>query len=137
MSQFTSVYLPQSSPNDLTALLLEWNREAGRWVNRGEVIAMAETTKSVFDIEAPQAGYLYAHGMLAQNYGQGMRAWNAEMLIDGESVWYCGGESVETTPSLSGSRYVSAGKHTVLVRWSGEVGVRINQRTLFAQLVMR
>jgi sugar O-acyltransferase (sialic acid O-acetyltransferase NeuD family) len=59
MSQFTSVYLPQSSPNDLTALLLEWNREAGRWVNRGEVIAMAETTKSVFDIEAPQAGYLY------------------------------------------------------------------------------
>ncbi|MFM7582414.1 MAG: lipoyl domain-containing protein, partial [Caldilinea sp.] len=59
MSQFTSVHLPQSGPNDVTALLLEWSKEAGHWVNRGEVIAMAETTKSVFDIEAPQAGYLY------------------------------------------------------------------------------
>lgn len=59
MAEFLPIYLPQSGPNDVTATLVEWAKEAGHWVDAGEVVAVAETTKSVFDIEAPRAGYLY------------------------------------------------------------------------------
>ena len=59
MTEFTPIYLPQSGPNDVTAILVEWAKAAGDRVNAGETVAAAETTKSVFDIEAPQAGHLY------------------------------------------------------------------------------
>ena len=59
MAEFIPIYLPQSGPNDVTATLVEWAKVAGHWVNASETVAVAETTKSVFDIEAPQAGYLY------------------------------------------------------------------------------
>ena len=59
MAEFIPIYLPQSGPNDVTATLVEWVKEAGRWVHTGEIVAVAETTKSVFDIEVPQAGYFY------------------------------------------------------------------------------
>jgi sugar O-acyltransferase (sialic acid O-acetyltransferase NeuD family) len=59
MSQFSAIIVPQSGPNDVTATLVEWAKAAGQWVNRGEVVAVAETTKSVFEIEAPHAGYLH------------------------------------------------------------------------------
>ena len=58
MTQFIAVALPQSGPNDVTATLTEWTKPRGHWVNQGEVVAVAETTKSVFEIEAPGAGYL-------------------------------------------------------------------------------
>lgn len=59
MTAFLPIHLPQSGPNDATATLIEWAKAAGDRVNRGEIVAVAETTKSVFEIEAPQAGYLY------------------------------------------------------------------------------
>ncbi len=59
MTDYTPLCLPQSGPNDVTATLAEWSKAAGQWVNKGEIVASAETTKSVFDIEAPSAGYLY------------------------------------------------------------------------------
>lgn len=59
MNTFLPIHLPQSGPNDVTATLVEWTKSAGDYVQRGEVIAVAETTKSVFEVEAPQPGYLY------------------------------------------------------------------------------
>ncbi|MFN3979107.1 MAG: biotin/lipoyl-containing protein [Caldilinea sp.] len=59
MISFLPIHLPQSAPNDATATLIEWMKAAGDHVNRGEIVAVAETTKSIFEIEAPQAGYLY------------------------------------------------------------------------------
>jgi pyruvate/2-oxoglutarate dehydrogenase complex dihydrolipoamide acyltransferase (E2) component len=59
MSAFIPVTVPQSGPNDVTAMLTEWSKPRGQWVNQGEVVAVAETTKSVFEIEAPGAGYLF------------------------------------------------------------------------------
>lgn len=56
MSQFTPIYLPQSGPNDVTATIAEWSKQHGQWVHKGELIGSAETTKSVFDLEAPAAG---------------------------------------------------------------------------------
>gem|GEM_PF-543241 len=58
MSKFTAIRLPQSSPNDEYAIIGEWAKAAGDPVNVGEVICLAETTKSVFEIEATAAGYL-------------------------------------------------------------------------------
>lgn len=57
-STFTLLQLPQSAPNDTTATLTEWVKPGSHWVGKGEAVAVAETTKSVFDIEAPAAGYL-------------------------------------------------------------------------------
>ena len=59
MASFLPILLPQSGPNDVTAILVEWAKAAGERVSAGETVAVAETTKSVFDIEAPQAGHLY------------------------------------------------------------------------------
>jgi len=59
MVSFQPIHLPQSGPNDTTATLIEWAKAAGQQVNRGEIVAVAETTKSVFEIEAPQTGHLY------------------------------------------------------------------------------
>ena len=56
MSQFTPIYLPQSGPNDVTATIAEWSKQPGQRVQKGEVIGSAETTKSVFDLEASAAG---------------------------------------------------------------------------------
>jgi sugar O-acyltransferase (sialic acid O-acetyltransferase NeuD family) len=59
MIAFLPIHLPQSGPNDATATLVEWAKTAGDRVRRGEIVAVAETTKSVFEIETPQTGYLY------------------------------------------------------------------------------
>ena len=56
MSQFTPIHLPQSGPNDVTATIAEWSKQPGQRVQKGEVIGSAETTKSVFDLEASAAG---------------------------------------------------------------------------------
>jgi len=58
MVDFNLIHLPQSSPNDITAVIAEWSKARDQWVHKGEVVAVAETTKSVFDVEAPAAGYL-------------------------------------------------------------------------------
>ena len=59
MSQFTPIHLPQSGPNDITATIAEWSKQPGQAVQKGEVIGSAETTKSVFDLEAPAAGIFW------------------------------------------------------------------------------
>jgi len=59
MSTFTPVHLPQSGPNDVTATLVEWVKTPGQRVQKGEVLGAAETTKSVFDLEAPAAGVFW------------------------------------------------------------------------------
>ena len=59
MSTFTPVHLPQSGPNDVTAVVVEWAKTPGQQVQKGEVLGAAETTKSVFDLEAPAAGIFW------------------------------------------------------------------------------
>ena len=59
MSQFTPIHLPQSGPNDVTATIAEWSKQPGQAVQKGEVIGSAETTKSVFDLEASAAGIFW------------------------------------------------------------------------------
>ena len=44
--------------NDSGAVLVEWKKTVNTYVKKGEVIAVFETTKAAFDIEAPADGFL-------------------------------------------------------------------------------
>ena len=44
-----------------TALLLEWLKEPGDQVEKGDVVAVIETDKVTMDLEAPAAGRLGDH----------------------------------------------------------------------------
>lgn len=51
--------LPRISPNEDTALVVEWTKSEGDYVRSGEVVCEAETTKSLFDVETAAEGYLF------------------------------------------------------------------------------
>lgn len=71
MTDFLAVRMPQSGPNDATATLVEWNKANGQPVYKGEIVATAETTKSVFEIEAPAGGYLTVLAALGEEVAIG------------------------------------------------------------------
>ncbi len=51
------IYAPLINVNDDEMILLEWSKEPGDKVHKGEVIGMVETTKSTADLEAEGAGF--------------------------------------------------------------------------------
>ncbi|RME81022.1 MAG: bifunctional N-acetylglucosamine-1-phosphate uridyltransferase/glucosamine-1-phosphate acetyltransferase [Caldilineae bacterium] len=53
------IELPQIGANDESAVLVEWLRAAGEEVHPGQAVCIVETTKSVVEIEADVAGYLF------------------------------------------------------------------------------
>ena len=53
------IIIPKESIADDSVLLLKWHKESGSKVNKGDVIANCETSKAVFDIDAPIDGYLF------------------------------------------------------------------------------
>ncbi len=59
MTNRSVVLLPRISPNEDAATILEWTKSEGDHVRAGEVICAAETTKSLFDVEADSGGYLF------------------------------------------------------------------------------
>ncbi len=58
MTDIQLIPLPQMGANDTHAVIIEWLRGSGEEVRAGEIVCTAETTKSIFDIEAPADGYL-------------------------------------------------------------------------------
>jgi len=58
-ARILEVVLPQLGVNDTIATLVEWTCPAGAAVRRGQTIAVAETTKAAFDVEAEEDGYFY------------------------------------------------------------------------------
>jgi sugar O-acyltransferase (sialic acid O-acetyltransferase NeuD family) len=55
----TEVYMPQLGVNDDLVTVRAWNVARGQKVNVGDEIAVLETTKAAFNLEAESAGYLY------------------------------------------------------------------------------
>jgi sugar O-acyltransferase (sialic acid O-acetyltransferase NeuD family) len=55
----TEVFMPQLGVNDEVVMLRAWNFERGQRVNAGDEVALLETTKATFALEAESAGYLY------------------------------------------------------------------------------
>jgi acetyltransferase-like isoleucine patch superfamily enzyme len=52
------VRIPVTDVNSETAVLASWHVEDGSRVHRGEVVAEAETSKAVIDVESPADGFL-------------------------------------------------------------------------------
>ncbi|MDD4170485.1 MAG: hypothetical protein PHD36_09600 [Desulfotomaculaceae bacterium] len=50
--------IPMVNPNDDHICLLEWLKNQDDYVHKGDIIAVIETSKAVFDIEAESSGYL-------------------------------------------------------------------------------
>lgn len=51
--------IPQLGVNDEWAMLIEWVKKDGESVSVGEVIALLETTKAVYEMPAPTNGRLF------------------------------------------------------------------------------
>lgn len=58
MTDIYPVPLPQMGANDTHAIIVEWSRNPGEQVRKGETICIAETTKSIFEVESDGDGYL-------------------------------------------------------------------------------
>ena len=57
--EIQEIIIPKESIADDSVLLLKWYKENGEKINKGDNIANCETSKAIFDIEAPMDGYLY------------------------------------------------------------------------------
>jgi len=57
MTEFHMLKMPKLSANDDHGYLAEWAKQPGNYVNKGEVLCMIETTKSISEVEAPASGY--------------------------------------------------------------------------------
>ena len=57
--EIQEIKIPKESIADDSVLLLKWYKENGEEVNKGDNIANCETSKAIFDIEAPIDGYLF------------------------------------------------------------------------------
>jgi sugar O-acyltransferase (sialic acid O-acetyltransferase NeuD family) len=57
MTEFHTLKMPKLSANDDQGYLAEWSKQPGNYVNKGEVLCLIETTKSVSEVEAPANGY--------------------------------------------------------------------------------
>ena len=89
-------------------------------------------------IYLPQAGVVYAIFTGSQGYGSGLRDSITQLFIDGNLMMSVGGAAVTVNVAVSGSMAVSAGLHTVAVRWVGQdSGVHMDNGTLFIQGAMR
>jgi len=53
------IRIPKESIADDSVLLLKWYKKSGSKVNKGDLIANCETSKAIFDVEAPIDGYLF------------------------------------------------------------------------------
>ncbi len=59
MSDVFAVTVPTENVNDEVATIVEWNKESGSAVSKGDVIVTLETMKATFELEAEEDGYLF------------------------------------------------------------------------------
>ncbi|HUQ53043.1 MAG TPA: 2-oxo acid dehydrogenase subunit E2 [Gammaproteobacteria bacterium] len=59
MSEPVAVRVPQINPNDEHAIVVRWHVDKGTHVHAGQSVVTLETTKTTFDVDAPQDGYLF------------------------------------------------------------------------------
>lgn len=57
--EIQEIIIPKESIADDSILLLKWRKKSGSKVNKGDLIANCETSKAIFDVEAPIDGYLF------------------------------------------------------------------------------
>jgi sugar O-acyltransferase (sialic acid O-acetyltransferase NeuD family) len=53
------VKMTKISANDDSGTIVEWLHKTSEEVNKGEILCIVETTKSIFEIESPSSGYFF------------------------------------------------------------------------------
>lgn len=65
------IIIPNINNNETEATLVEWLVDEGAQVKTGDIIAILETTKSTFDLEAVSDGYVRRNGVVKKKYDFG------------------------------------------------------------------
>lgn len=74
MDKITPVYVPLVNPNEQESILAQLNVVEGQKVERGDVLAIFETTKSTLELTADRAGYILGlHIKEGENLAAGKR----------------------------------------------------------------
>jgi len=85
MSDPLAVLVPQINPNDEHAIVVRWHVEKGARVRCGETLVTLETTKTTFDVDAPQDGYaFFEHEPNAEIAVGAPVAWIADSNLSGQ-----------------------------------------------------
>jgi sugar O-acyltransferase (sialic acid O-acetyltransferase NeuD family) len=53
-----ALFLPQLGVNDVDAKIIEWKKESGDIVRKGDIVCVVETTKATFDVESTSDGHM-------------------------------------------------------------------------------
>lgn len=59
MVNILPVKMPKVSANDDNGTIVEWLHTTSEEVNKGEILCVIETMKSIFEIESPSSGYFF------------------------------------------------------------------------------
>jgi pyruvate/2-oxoglutarate dehydrogenase complex dihydrolipoamide acyltransferase (E2) component len=78
MSEPIAVPVPQINPNDEHAVVVRWHVETGGRVRAGQTLVTLETTKTVFDVDAPRDGYVFFE-----------HEPDAELAVGSPVAWIC------------------------------------------------
>lgn len=85
-----------------------------------------------------QAGFIFASASIRQGFVNNNTAWEFTLRIAGVDVFVTSGRVPGDSVCLSGSTFVAAGTHQVLLLWKGEnANVIAFDRTLYAVSAMR
>jgi sugar O-acyltransferase (sialic acid O-acetyltransferase NeuD family) len=123
VTQRTILPLPRIGSNEDEATVIEWTKAEGSHVRAGEVVCTAETTKSLFDVEAAAEGYLF---ILAQPgasiaVGQPLAVISSDPADTREAItaWLAASASAPTPPSVMAAERTRTRKAELLARRHG------------------
>lgn len=57
--EIKEIKIPRDTVSDNAVLILQWHADSGSRIKKGDLIVSLETSKTAFDIEAPEDGYLF------------------------------------------------------------------------------
>ena len=55
----THMTIPKLGEEMMEATIIEWRVEEGEWVNKDQIVAVIETEKTVYEMEAPVSGFVH------------------------------------------------------------------------------
>ncbi|HVU15365.1 MAG TPA: biotin/lipoyl-containing protein [Candidatus Didemnitutus sp.] len=108
MSQPTDIIVPREGVNDDRAKLVEWLVTDGAKVSAGQPVVVLETTKKVFELESPAAGYVHHHAATGTEVDIGASVGVVTVSADRPARPAANPRPPASAPSAAGDPVVSA-----------------------------
>jgi sugar O-acyltransferase (sialic acid O-acetyltransferase NeuD family) len=123
VTQRTILPLPRIGSNEDEATVIEWTKAQGSHVRAGEVVCAAETTKSLFDVEAAADGYLFIVAQAGASIvvGQPLAVISSDPADTREAIatWLARAASKPAAPSVPAPERTRTRKAELLARRHG------------------